>query len=433
VNWLAKKSQVTLLTALGIDNFGSGLFLPLTVVYVTRVAGLALCTAGTVVSLGTLAGLAMPPMAGRLVDRAGPKPVVISSQLLQALGIVTYLVAHAAASVLLAAILVAAGQQVFYSSLFALVSDVSGNGAPDRSFAMTNMVRCASFGLGGLATGGVLAVAGPVALRIAIAADAGTFVACSLLLTLLVHIPIRRPAASSAAARLAPSKILSDRPFLALILFTGLVVLAVDFFLTGTPVYILDKLHAQPWLPGMILAISTALSSVAGTAALRATRRLTRTTALQLSAALYALWCGASLAAILVPPGWRPAELVGATLVMAAATLVSGPRAVALAAAVAPPAARGRYLAAFQYSFTAAGVVAPAVVALYSVAVWLPWVLVAASATVAIVGLGALASRLPASAVFDSAQVSEPDKAADDRVTADEPGLADIPAAVTVA
>ena len=43
-------------------------------------------------------------------------------------------------------------------------------------------------------------MAGPVALRIAIAADAGTFVACSLLLTLLVHIPIRRPAASSPAA-----------------------------------------------------------------------------------------------------------------------------------------------------------------------------------------------------------------------------------------
>ena len=61
MNWLAKKSQVTLFTALGIDNFGSGLFLPLTVVYVTRVAGLALCTAGIVVSLGTLAGLAMPP------------------------------------------------------------------------------------------------------------------------------------------------------------------------------------------------------------------------------------------------------------------------------------------------------------------------------------------------------------------------------------
>lgn len=392
---LARKSQVTLLAALGVDNFGSGLFLPLTVVYVTRVAGLALCTAGSVVSLGTLAGLAVPPVAGRLVERAGPKLVVISSQLLQALGVFTYLLAHAALAVLLAAILLAAGQQLFYSSLFALVCDVSGNGPHDRPFALTNMVRCACFGLGGLVTGGVLDIAGPFALQIAVAADAGSFVACSLLLALLVRIP-RRRGGGGTERRPARPGILADRPFLALIVLTGLAGLAVDFYLTGTPVYILDQLHAQPWLPGMILAVSTALSSVAGTAALRATRRLTRTAALQLSAALYALWCGASLAAILVPQSWRPAELVAATVVMAAATLVSGPRALALASAVAPPSARGRYLAAFQYAFTAAGVVAPAIVALYSVAIWLPWVLVAASTGMAIVGLRALASHLPA-------------------------------------
>jgi hypothetical protein len=47
-------------------------------------------------------------------------------------------------------------------------------------------------------------------------------------------------------------------------------------------------------------------------------------------------------------------------------------RANALAEAIAPPAVRGRYLAAFQYAFTVPGVIAPAVVALFSVAVWLP-------------------------------------------------------------
>ncbi len=51
-----------LLAALGVDNFGSGLFLPLAVVYVTRVVGLPLAVAGTVISLGTLAGLAVPPI-----------------------------------------------------------------------------------------------------------------------------------------------------------------------------------------------------------------------------------------------------------------------------------------------------------------------------------------------------------------------------------
>ena len=119
---------------------------------------------------------------------------------------------------------------------------------------------------------------------------------------------------------------------------------------------------------------------------------------MQLGAALYAVWCVAGLAALVVAPGWRPAELLAATVILAAADLVFGPRAIALAEAAAPPAARGRYLAAFQYAFTAAGVLAPAVVALYSVAVWLPWVLVASSTTLAILGLRQLASRLPASA-----------------------------------
>jgi hypothetical protein len=62
-------------------------------------------------------------------------------------------------------------------------------------------------------------------------------------------------------------------------------------------------------------------------------------------------------------------------------------------------AVRGRYLAAFQYAFTVPGVIAPAMVALYSVAAWLPWLLVGASAGLAVLLLYWLASRLPASAL----------------------------------
>jgi hypothetical protein len=117
-----------------------------------------------------------------------------------------------------------------------------------------------------------------------------------------------------------------------------------------------------------------------------------------IGAAIYAVWCGACLAALAVPPRWRPAELLGATVVMAVAVLLFQ-RANALAEAVAPAALRGRYLAAFQYAFTVPGAVAPAVVALYSLAIWLPWLLVAASAGLAIVVLRWLAGRLPADAV----------------------------------
>jgi MFS family permease len=391
------RNRLALLTALGVDNFGSGLFLPLALLYATRVVGLPLATAGTVVALGTFAGLAVPPLAGRLVDAAGPRVAVVCAQLLQALGAGAYLLARDAAAVAAAAVLLAVGQQAFYSSLFALISDVAGEGPKDRPFAVAATVRSACFGLGGLAAGGLLSAAGPAAYRIAVAADAGSFAACALLLALLVRVPSPRRYRSPAVPAGSP-RVLSDRPFLALIAITGLVSLAGDVFLTGMSVYVIGRLHARPWLPGTLLALLTGLTSVGGTASLHVTRRLSRTTAMALSALLYLAWCAAALAAILVPPGWRPAELLAATLVMAAAALLFQ-RANALAEAVAPRAVRGRYLAAFQYAFTVAGVIAPAVVALFSVAVWLPWLVAGTAAGLAAVALPWLAPRLPGDAL----------------------------------
>jgi Na+/melibiose symporter-like transporter len=392
------RSRIALLTALGVDNFGSGLFLPVVLLYVTRVVGLRLAMAGTVVAVGTVAGLAVPPVAGRLVDRAGPRRVVIAAELVQALGAVTYLAARGPVAVAAAAVLLAAGQQAFYSALFALIADVAGDGPKDHPYAVAGMIRSACFGLGGLAAAGLLSLAGQHAYRLAVIVDAVSFVLCALLLALLVRDPGRagRPARAAGPGR---ARVLADRPFLVLIVATGLAVLPSDLFLSGMSVYLLTELHTPAWLPGALLALLTGLNSVGATAALRVTRGLRRTTAMALGAGLYVLWCAASLAALAVPPGWRPAELLAATLLLAGAGLLFGSRANALAEAAAPGPVRGRYLAAFQYAFTIPGVLAPAVVALFSVAVWLPWLLGGLIAGLAVLVFGWLAGRLPAAAL----------------------------------
>jgi len=66
--------------------------------------------------------------------------------------------------------------------------------------------------------------------------------------------------------------------------------------------------------------------------------------------------------------------------------LVSTGRINALAEAAAPDAPGLAYLAAFQYAFTIAGVLAPAVVALFSVTPWLPWLVVAAGTAASVAG-----------------------------------------------
>ncbi len=377
-------SPRALLAALGIDNFGSGLFLPLTLVYATQVVGLSLAVAGVTVTVGTVVGLFVPPVAGRFVDRVGPRPVVVAAQLVQAVGALAFFFADGVFAVGVAVCALAAGQQLFYSSLFALITDVMG--ARDRGFAVVTMVRAGCFGLGGLAAAALLTVGG---LRVAVLVNAASFVVCAALLVWRVrapHVPAVR------------TRGFVERRFLVLIVVTALVALAVDFFLVGLPVYVLG-LDAPPWLPGVIVALHTVVTSTCGTLAVRLTDTWRRTSTLAFGAGLVVVWCGMCAAAAVLPAGWLVSWLLVAAVVLAASGVFFGARVNALAVALAPEGARGRYLAAFQYAFTVPGVVAPAVVALFATAMWLPWAVVAVCAGVGALAFRQLGNRLPAEAL----------------------------------
>lgn len=392
-----------LLFALGVDNLGAGLFLPLTLVYVTQVVGLSLTTAAVVVTAGTVAGLAVPPVAGRLVDRVGPRAIVITAQVLQAGGSLGYLVAPwfvtgGAAVVAVAALLQAAGQQGFYSALFSLVADVHGDGPQDRPFTLVTMVRSAAFATGTLTTGAVLGLAGPGGFIAVIGADIGCLLLAAVVLTIGVGCG-SGPPQPPRPQNTNPAGVLGNRPYLGLIAVTMLLMLSSDVFLVGMPVYVLQFLHGPVWLPGILLTVVTVSTSVAGAAALRLTRRLTRPDAMRLAAGLTVAWCALSAGAVVVPTGAVTAYLVAVAVMVAITGLVLGGRANALAEAAAPRATRGRHLAAFQYAFTVAGVIAPALTALFTVATWLPWLVVASAAALAGLILPSVAARLPAAAV----------------------------------
>ena len=386
---------MALLVALGADNLGSGMFLPITLVFATGTAGVPLAVAGPVVTAGTAIGLLVPPLAGPLVDRVGPRRVVIAAQLVQALGAGAYLLAHGVGLVVVGALLLAAGQQLFYSSLMALISDVTAVGPKDGSFAVVGMVRSGCFGLGGLIMGVLLAVAGPSAPRIAVGADALSFLLCAGVLAAFVSTKDVLPVEPGSTGPATKSRVWTDRRLLALMGATAAVALATDFLLSGVSVYVIDRLHAQPWLPGAMITVGTVVTSLGGTAALRLTARLSRPNAMALGAGLVVLWCAASMAALVLPMRWRPPELCAATVLLAVGGLLFAPRANAMAVELAPASVRGRYLATFQYAFTVPGVVAPATVALFAVAGWLPWLVVAIGAGLSSVTLLALGSRLP--------------------------------------
>lgn len=387
--------------ALGVDNLGSGLFLPLALVYTTAVVGVPLALAGALVTAGTLVGLAAPPLAGAVVDRHGPKRVVVASAALQALGMAAYLLATGPVTVLLAAALVAAGGQTFYASVFALIADVAPEGPKDHAFATVEMVRSAAFGVGALVAAVLVSASEPGVLRAAVVVDGVSFVVAGVLLAALVH-PRRHtastPDGAAGTTETGPS-VWRNRPYLELIAVAALLALPTDLLLVGGALYLREVAPGAAWAAGASIAVLTGLIAVLNGRVVRWTMRWRRTTAMAAGGACFAVWALALAVVVLLPRGWVGPWVLVASLVLAAGSLLFGTRVNALAEAAAHPASRGRHLATFQYAFTAAALLAPLLVSVSAVSLWLPWAVASAVAVAGGAGVLALARHLPAAAV----------------------------------
>ncbi len=398
------RSRFALVAGLAIDNYGSGLFLPLALVYATRVVGLEVETAGALVALATMLGFVVPPVAGRLTYRFGPRLVVVLAQLLQGAGALGYVFADGAVGVFVAAALLAVGTTMFYCSVFVLIADASTNQRKERPFALVAMVRSAAFGLGALSAAVVLTWESDTALRWLVGLDVVTFVAAALLLAVFV---VTEPVGHRPVLAAGLLTVLHDKRYLALIASTCLVGgLAVDFALVAIPVFILEVLDGPAWLPGALLASGTVLSSVFGVRVVDALRGYTRTTSLQIGAWIYVAWGLLTMVMIWLPAGWLVPYAFATWIIMVAGTKVFFPVSGALSEALPPRDGREGYMATYQYAFTTAQVLAPAAVALFAVAAWLPWAAVAASSLAGVLVLRWLGGAIPTAVDHPNAAVA---------------------------
>ena len=386
------RSRFALIAALAIDNYGSGLFLPLALLYATRVVDLGIDTAGTVVAVATALGFVVPPLAGRMTHRLGPRLVVVTSQLLQAAGALTYLVAGNATGVFAAAALTAMGTQLFYCSIFVLVADVSTSTAKERPFALVAMVRAGAFGLGTLTGALALTWDSDAALQILAGANAATFVVAGLLLAALVE---TRPVDHDTPRGVGPLTVLRDRTYVALMASVCLIDLA-DFALVGVPIFLIEVVDGPTWLPGALLATGTAMVSLGSVRVVDALRGRRRTRSLQTSAAVYAAWALLTMAMLWIPPAWLVPYAFATWILRVLGSMGFFSIAGALSENLPAPEQRAGYMATYQYAFTTAQVLAPAVVALFAVADWLPWVVLAVAALVAVAILEWLGRAIPA-------------------------------------
>ncbi|HSU03622.1 MAG TPA: MFS transporter, partial [Nocardioides sp.] len=135
-------------TAIVADTVGSGLFMPITLLYFLAMTDLTLVQVGSALSLSALLTMPGAFVIGSLVDRFGPRRMMLVGNLVQALGMLAYLWADSLLAVALWTTLLNLGRQSFWGSFGNVVTAISAPGEREVWFGFLQAVRNLGYSVG---------------------------------------------------------------------------------------------------------------------------------------------------------------------------------------------------------------------------------------------------------------------------------------------
>ncbi|MFI2609536.1 MFS transporter [Kitasatospora sp. NPDC018619] len=352
--------QRRLFLSVAVDTFGSGVFLPLSLLYFVTVRHFPAAAAGTAVTVGSLASFAVVPLCGMLVQALGPKACLVVANLLTALGYGLFFAAGNPATVTAATFVVTAADRLYGAAWPTLVARFAKPEELTDWFSAVTVLKTTSLGVGTLGATALMALAGGPGLSVALAVNcASSLLAAALLLGVAVPAaarPGRRTVRSSTRAALG------DRPFLSLVASQTLLSAAWLIPTVAFPVYLVETLHQPAYWPTVVVAVRYATAT---TLQMRISRLLSgwsrsRVLRLSIGAAAAAIALTATVSS--APPVLQGPLAVLVAAVLALAELASKPTAAAAAVALAPAGDEGPYMSLFQLTWTVSYAVGPAVI-----------------------------------------------------------------------
>ncbi|MCX5418123.1 MFS transporter [Streptomyces sp. NBC_00078] len=350
-----------------VDAIGTGMFLPISVLYFTVVVGLSAGAVGAGLGIAGLVGSVATPLSGTLIDRFGARKVVVCCWAAGAVAYVGYLGVRdwgglvAVASVAhVADRMVNPARKVFLTSIADAEDRVS-------LMAFQRAVLNVGFGLGGLITAAVLAIGSDTGYHAVLVANAVSYAgAIALVLTVPVIRPLRpdRPP-EEGRPRAGYRQVLADRRYVSLAVLNILVLVYSTAFTIGMPLWVYEYTSAPAGLVGLLFTFNTVLVVLLQIRAAKSCTSLAQAPRVyRVAAALFVLaalgyWAahrsgGATAVAI--------GLLVLAVLAHTLTELLGAVGEWTVSMTLAPERLRGRYLSLFGLSLSAQEAIGPALV-----------------------------------------------------------------------
>jgi MFS family permease len=356
-----------LFVGIALSALGSGLTMPFLYVYLAEVRGIPTATVGLLFAFMGLLGFVGSPIGGTLIDRFGPRPVMIVGLTTEAFGVASLALVQNAWHALAVATFITLGTVGLYPASTAMLTRMVPEARRQQVYGFQFMLMNAGLGIGGVVSALLVRVADPSSFERLYMIDALSYVAY---IAVVVSLP-RRTGALTRAEEVAEgpqpgwSTVLRDRTLVRVVLISVVVItFGYAQFEAGFAAYTVDVAGIPAHYLGWAFGANTAAIVLGQLVALRVIKGRRRSRMLAVCAGIWSLsWLVIALSDAV--DGWTSVALVVVGLaVFGLGETLWAPLAPAIVNDLAAEELRGRYNALQGMTWTVAMIIGPALAGL---------------------------------------------------------------------
>jgi MFS family permease len=239
-----------------LDAAGTGLLLPLTVLFFVIHIGLPAHLVGLAMSIGGVLSMVLAPFGGHLVDRFGAKRSLLCAWLFGCVAVTCYLTVRSWPEIILVITALGFAGNVSGTARSTLIASIIDRSEISRVMAVQRSFRNVGYGLGGLMATAALAI-GSTGFVAAVGVDAASFVLAALLVYGMAVPAALRATAGEAADTVTLRTVLTDRRYIAVTALDALTAFHQVALQVALPLWVVLYTHAPRALVGLLFTLNT--------------------------------------------------------------------------------------------------------------------------------------------------------------------------------
>ena len=157
------------------NSLGSGLTLPILIVYLNQVRGFSLTAASLILSWMAITGLAFSPISGHLVDKFGPRRIMLIAILIEAVAMFSWAFVDTVSDALLVGALSSLGNAAIWPTQTTMMARMVSEDFRPKFFGLQFMMLNLGLGLGGVVSSFIVEISDPASFTRLFALDAVTY------------------------------------------------------------------------------------------------------------------------------------------------------------------------------------------------------------------------------------------------------------------